>query len=187
MRGLENYVGTVEKTPTILALWHNRLSLATPILYRVAPQFSYLAVVSNSRDGKLLAKLTQAYRQANTIQVSHDKKHKALKEMVHALRQGDKVLVITPDGPRGPRYEVKPGVTLAAKHSGAQIVPMSWSCTRFWQLRTWDKFIIPKPFAKIVYLFDTPLHEGSALEDALQKLTENANLAITTDLKQWPR
>ena len=72
----------------------------------------------------------------------------SLKEMVNKLRNGYDV-VVTPDGPRGPRYRLKKGAVLLAKHEKIPIILASVTFARYWQLNSWDKFILPKPFSKI--------------------------------------
>ena len=71
----------------------------------------------------------------------------ALVEMVALARRGYD-LAVTPDGPRGPRYEVKPGVIALAQHTGVPILPISYHLNRRLQLRSWDGFLIPLPFGR---------------------------------------
>jgi hypothetical protein len=76
--------------------------------------------------------------------------------MVARLRDGDEVAV-TPDGPRGPRHEFAPGVLVAAQRSGAPIVGVVARVDRAWRLRSWDRFEIPKPFARITVAYSEPV------------------------------
>ena len=155
--GLEQFHQIASKKKCILMLWHNRLALVAEILYRYAPQFLYAAFVSNSRDGKSLDVLAKSYSIGKTIRVPHNAKHKALRKMINHLKYSKEIVIVIPDGPKGPRYEVKPGIAVAAKESKACIVPLTWSSTKFWQLNTWDKMILPKPFSTIVVSLGTPI------------------------------
>jgi lysophospholipid acyltransferase (LPLAT)-like uncharacterized protein len=135
--------------PCILALWHNRIVLMEYTLLRHGcPNRKYLAVISNSRDGRLIERATKKYPQGGVVRIPHNKRSQGLRTMVERLRRGD-VLMLTPDGPRGPKYQAKPGIVYAAKQSEATIVPLCWKADRYWQFSSWDSFMIPKPFSKV--------------------------------------
>lgn len=68
---------------------------------------------------------------------------------------------ITPDGPKGPRHEVADGVVIMAQKTGAKVVLVRIIPTKYWQLRSWDRFIIPKPFGTLNYYTTAPLELGS--------------------------
>lgn len=157
VKGLEAFCAIAEKERCILMLWHNRLAMAPFILFRYAPQFIYAAFVSKSRDGELLSAVVHSYKAGRTIRVPHNSRHQALKELIQHLKEKKEVIIITPDGPRGPRYEMKPGIALAAKETQAHVIPLDWSCNRMWELKTWDKLRIPKPFSKITISFEPAL------------------------------
>jgi len=154
--GLENLVETAARERCILMLWHNRLAIMAEILARYAPDLFYCAFISKSRDGELLAILAESYSKGRTLRVPHNAKHQALSKMISQLKKNEDVMVVTPDGPKGPRYQIKPGIILAAKESDAKIIPVSWSANNFFQLKTWDGFMIPKPFSKILISFGKP-------------------------------
>jgi lysophospholipid acyltransferase (LPLAT)-like uncharacterized protein len=98
----------------------------------------------------------------------------ALIGMKKALREGFDVCV-TPDGPRGPRYEVQPGVIKIAQSTGAEIIPIHIRYRAAWRLKTWDRFVIPKPFSRVSVVFDKPHRIPPDLDDAG---FENARLAL---------
>jgi lysophospholipid acyltransferase (LPLAT)-like uncharacterized protein len=64
--------------------------------------------------------------------------------------------VITPDGPRGPAYELGPGIIFLAQKSGAAVLPMNLEFSRCWRLGSWDRFIVPQPFSKVRILINPP-------------------------------
>lgn len=156
-QGIEHLVSTASTTPCILAFWHNRLGMVIEILKRAAPQFRYAAMISKSKDGEIISVIAESYSHGRSIRVPHNKRAFALKEMIRDLKIGKEVIVITPDGPRGPLYSVKPGILLAAQEASAYIIPLSWKADRAWHFKTWDRMILPKPFSKIDVIMGAPI------------------------------
>jgi lysophospholipid acyltransferase (LPLAT)-like uncharacterized protein len=142
-------------SPCIIALWHNKLLLA-PLLPSCFKNTIFAVVASKSRDGLLLGAFAKTYQKVHVIHVGHQSRQAALLEIVDEL-QNSTVVIITPDGPRGPLYEVKGGIAFSAQKSGASIVSMQWHASRTWKLSTWDKLEIPKPFSKVVVTFKEPI------------------------------
>lgn len=141
--------------PLIIAFWHNQIALA-PILRRLMPNRPLRLVISNSRDGRKLATFAKLYSDVAVTFVPHNKRREALAEMVAVLQEQKEVLLITPDGPRGPLYQVKPGVIYSAKETGARVIAMRWKVDRFWQFQSWDKMRLPKPFSRVSLCFEPP-------------------------------
>ncbi len=178
IQGLDHFVNTASQGPCILSLWHNRLALLPEIMTKSAPQFIYTAFISKSRDGDSLALLTQSYSVGRVLRVAHNARHHALNQMIQRLKQCGEIMLITPDGPRGPRYEVKPGIIVAAQEAEAKVVPFSWQVNRAWELSTWDKMLIPKPFSKITVSF------GPALSFTKSSTTDTDLKRETTRLQE---
>jgi lysophospholipid acyltransferase (LPLAT)-like uncharacterized protein len=177
IEGIERFVKHASEEKCILMLWHNRLSMVAEILNKHAPQFIYTAFISKSRDGEPLAILASSYKSGKTIRVPHNARHRALKQVIVSLKTHQEVIVITPDGPRGPRYQVKPGIALAAKETQATIVPFSWKADRYWELKTWDGLRFPKPFANIQVVLGEPIKangEASFDLEALQSKLQSS-------------
>lgn len=158
IRGLDTFIKTGKAHPCILMLWHNNLVIAPEILNSFAPNFLYAAFISNSRDGEPLAILTESYILGRAQRVPHNNRHAALHAMINTLREQNEIAVITPDGPRGPKYVLKPGVVMAAKAADAYVVPFRWTASKLWELNTWDGMKIPKPFSQITVTFDPAIH-----------------------------
>jgi lysophospholipid acyltransferase (LPLAT)-like uncharacterized protein len=179
VEGMEEFLAHAGKESCILLLWHNRLMLVSTVFLKHAPHCTYTAFISQSRDGEPLALFTNSHKNGRSIRVRHNAKHEALKEMIDRLKKSQDVLIVTPDGPRGPRYEVKPGVAVAAQETGAKIFTFSWSADRFWQLNSWDQMIVPKPFATIHAVIGSPLHlSQSDTKERHSKTLEEALLGI---------
>lgn len=193
VQGLALFTHEAKHKKCILMLWHNRLLLLPEILHCYAPQFLYRAVISKSRDGELITMMTESYSEGRTLRVAHNARREALANMINHLKTHGEVLVVTPDGPRGPRYEVKPGVAIAAQEADASVVPMTWSASSSWQLKTWDKLIIPKPFSRLSIVIGEPIallpvkdpvtHTTTQLQEALLHLDQCACLSVN----HWPK
>lgn len=154
----ENLLNAAKRGPTLLMLWHNRLVAIGPILLRAYKKLTFCAFISNSRDGEIVAQYTKSYSRGSVIRVPHNAKGEALKLMIARLKLSKDVLVITPDGPKGPLYQVKPGIAIAAKEAGAAIIPFDWQAKSYWELKTWDRMRIPKPFTTIDATFGEPIY-----------------------------
>ena len=135
----------------IMACWHQA---QLPFIYTHRGQ-GIRVLVSYHADGELLARLLEGlgYR---TVRGSTTRGGaSALKGLVRLARAGHD-LAITPDGPRGPRYKVQPGVITLARLTGLPILRGAWAASRVWEFRSWDRFRIPKPFARIVAIHGGP-------------------------------
>lgn len=177
--GLEEFKSTAAKGRCILLIWHNRIALTCEFFKKFAPEISYSAFLSNSRDGEPISRIIQSYRNASSIRVSHHSRHNALRNVISCLKNSKELVIITPDGPRGPRYKIKAGVVVAAKAAAANIIPYTWKADRFWQFNTWDQFRIPKPFSTITIILGQtliPTEEISDSEAVLRLETAMQNL-----------
>lgn len=181
--GLDNFTSVARQSPCILMLWHNRMVALPHALYNNARQFNYTAFISKSRDGDPLALIVESYKMGHALRVPHNARHKALGQMINQLDKAGEIMMITPDGPRGPRYEVKPGIVLAARESAAKIVPFSWDADRVWTLKTWDGMMIPKPFSKVKVTFGSPIALGKDEEMDVERETEKLRLALFSIVK----
>lgn len=136
--------------PIIMACWHGEL-LMIPYAYttfRKTPHVKLL--ISEHFDGNLIAK-TLSFFKFETIRGSSTRGGaKALIKSIKELKNGYD-LGITPDGPRGPRHEVSNGIIIMAQKAKANIVLVEIKPSSYWQLGSWDKFVIPKPFGTIDY------------------------------------
>jgi lysophospholipid acyltransferase (LPLAT)-like uncharacterized protein len=142
----ENYIG---------AVWHNRLLIFPLVLRRFFPNRDGAALISASRDGDLLADAIQRFGYDVVRGSSSRLGASAIRQLTDVLASGRDV-VITPDGPRGPAYELGPGIIFLAQKSGAEVLPMNLEFSRCWRLGSWDRFIVPRPFAKVRVLVDQP-------------------------------
>jgi lysophospholipid acyltransferase (LPLAT)-like uncharacterized protein len=167
----------------IAVLWHNRLLLISFALKKFLPQRHGAGLISASRDGDLVADLTQRFGfdavRGSTSRLGAS----AILELGNVLASGRDIF-ITPDGPRGPAYELRPGVVFLAQKTGAGVVPVNFEYSSCWRVKSWDRFILPRPFAKVRFVIgaahrvkstDTPEQfelERQRLEAAMMSLVE---------------
>jgi lysophospholipid acyltransferase (LPLAT)-like uncharacterized protein len=148
---LHDTVGYFERrsrTPFLVGVWHNRI-LILPPFFRAHRQGQRLCVLTSaSRDGGLLSAVVQRFGLEAVRGSSSRRGSAALRELQAKLATGCDV-IITPDGPRGPRYVVSPGLPFLAAQTGHQILRLHVEYARYWELKSWDRFRIPRPFSQV--------------------------------------
>jgi lysophospholipid acyltransferase (LPLAT)-like uncharacterized protein len=158
----------------IWVFWHNRLFVIPHLLNRYLPQRPGSALTSASKDGEILAAFLQRFHIRPIRGSSSRRGAAALLEMRRLVAQGCDV-AITPDGPRGPRYHLNSGPIALAQKTGALVMPIRVQYSRFWQLKSWDAFRIPKPFARVDITL-LPLHSVPPTESETAFEVERARL-----------
>ncbi|WP_297442424.1 lysophospholipid acyltransferase family protein [Sulfurimonas sp.] len=156
--------------PVIFACWHGEL-LMLPYLYKYYRKTPHAKVlISPHFDGKIISK-TVKYFGLDTIAGSSDKSPtKVLIQAIRSLKEGYDI-GITPDGPKGPRHEVSNGIIMMAQKTKAKILLLEIKPTKYWQLNSWDKFIIPKPFGTLHYYATTELDiSDMSMEEARSRI-----------------
>jgi lysophospholipid acyltransferase (LPLAT)-like uncharacterized protein len=134
---------------TIFCFWHTALLPVFYYLRKTRPA----VLVSSSRDGQRLSAVLERWGYTLVRGSSTKGGNEAVIECVQKLEE-DKNLLITPDGPRGPALEAKFGAAKIALNTGALVIPLAVSTNRSWRIRSWDRFTIPKPFARIRLTFN---------------------------------
>jgi len=158
----------------VFLLWHEAL---LPLLWQHRGQ-GVAIVVSEARDGQYLSDLAASLGYHAVRGSSTRGGARALLGAVRELQAGCSI-AFTPDGPRGPRRELKPGVIAAAQRGGAVIVPIHAEADRAWRLHSWDRLMIPQPLARVLITYGRPfgIKTGEAgfaegLEQAALRLDE---------------
>jgi hypothetical protein len=134
--------------PLAMVIWHNRVFLGAEIFRRFRWQRPVHGLISTSRDGAWSAAF---FRLAGLHAVRGSSKrggHAAARELVEVLRAGHDV-GITPDGPRGPKYDFKSGTVVVARRSGASVLLVGGRFESAWRLPTWDGLYVPRPFSRV--------------------------------------
>jgi len=136
-----------------LALWHGEL---LPLVWYHRNQ-GIAALISSHADGEIIARVVQSLGYQPIRGSTSRGGVRALVEAVTELRAGRDV-AFTTDGPRGPRRVSAPGVGVAAAKAGVSVVPVGAHVTRAWVFRSWDRFVVPKPFATIIVRYGGVIH-----------------------------
>lgn len=151
-----HFSNVLDEEPKIFACWHGELLLLPYLYFHYRKKPNAKVVISSHFDGKLIAK-TVKYFGLDTIAGSSNRNPaRALIQALKTLKEGSDI-GITPDGPKGPRHEVSDGLIIMAQKTGAKVVLLNIKPTKFWQLDSWDEFIIPKPFGTLHYYATEPL------------------------------
>ncbi len=161
--------------PVILVMWHNRIFSCPPAWAKGCGWYRQcVALTSASKDGEMVARALGVFGIKAARGSSSRRGAAALVALKRALKDGQDVC-ITPDGPKGPIYEVQPGVIKLAESSGIPLVTLNAHFGSSWRLKTWDRFVIPKPFSQLEVSFGAPIHVKKGLspqefEEERQKL-----------------
>lgn len=147
---------TPEAARVVLTLWHGQM---LPILW--AHRQPTGVMISEHKDGEIIARIVETFGFFGVRGSSSRGGTRALLEAVQVLKRGAD-MAITPDGPRGPRHSFAPGALVLAHRAGASVVSLVAHVDRKWQLRSWDGFEIPKPFARVTIEYGEPVR----LDDA---------------------
>ncbi len=166
--GFENYERAMALPGRLATLWHGRMLVPM----RAHANHGHRVLVSPSDDGSLVTMLLERFGYATIRGSSNKNPARALREMVEYLAGGG-TIVITPDGPRGPRHSVNPGPAWIASATGYPIIPCGFVCDRAWHLRSWDHFTIPKFGARVALVYGELLFVPSdASDEHLREATQ---------------
>ena len=170
-----------EAPPVIFCLWHNRLATSM-VVYRRHPG-KIAALISASKDGALLAAVLGRFGVEHVRGSSSRRGAQALLELTSRAQMGYN-LAVTPDGPKGPRYIVQPGVIALAQLSGLPIIPVTCNTRRKLCLKSWDGFQIPFPFSRCELILNEPIHVPREADEAVR---EERRRKLETRLRQSAR
>jgi lysophospholipid acyltransferase (LPLAT)-like uncharacterized protein len=175
---LANYMRKSE--PVALVLWHNRLFLAAEIVRRFRQGRASYALVSASQDGAWLTAFFSIAGMRTVRGSSSRLGREAASALVDMLRAGHDV-GITPDGPRGPCYDLKPGGVIVARRARVPVLLIGCEFTSAWRLRSWDRFYVPKPFSRVRMRCEVLMPEQLADRDRGLELMRDRLLALNPD------
>jgi lysophospholipid acyltransferase (LPLAT)-like uncharacterized protein len=135
----------------VFSLWHGHL---LPLLWHHRDE-GVVVLISEHKDGEMVARAATSLGFGLIRGSTTRGAGRALISMVRALESGVEI-AITPDGPRGPARKFAPGALVAAQRSGSLILPVAMAADRAWRLKSWDGFLIPKPFARVTVAYADP-------------------------------
>ncbi|MGW8168794.1 MAG: lysophospholipid acyltransferase family protein [Sulfurovaceae bacterium] len=166
-----HYITPINDGQYIWACWHGELFISPQAYRKLHPKQNAYAIASAHKDGMIVAN-TIKHLNIEPIKGSTSKGGaRALLEAMSCLKNGNEVL-ITPDGPKGPRHYLNDGVISLAQKLKLPICTINYKASSYWQFDSWDKFVVPKPFCKIdIYTQSITLDEleHNDAKKALQK------------------
>ena len=170
VEGVAHLEGALARAPSLVpCYWHqHQLYCGKYLVEQRERGLTVGWLISPSVDGELGAMMVRRFGGAVIRGSSTHTGARALRDYYQALVQQDISPIITPDGPRGPRFKFKPGALLLAQMSGRPILPMSYAASRAWRIK-WDRFVIPVPFSRIVIAIGPPCY--------VPRVTDSAALA----------
>jgi len=173
-RGLER-----KKRPVIYVFWHGRM-LFFPFFYRFANRYTLL--VSPSRDGELVSHIARLFGFFSVRGSGYEGGARALRQLIRILKQGHSIGIIG-DGSRGPVCQAQKGIIRLAGISGAALLPITYGASRKIVFRSWDRFYLPLPFARVKVVYGRPLNIPRGInpeeEEALRLELEARLIALT--------
>lgn len=188
VHGAQHLDGLIEADrAALLCCWHQRLTYCVGWLLAARPRgLNPGFLVSPSRDGELIAAVVGGLGAVVLRGSANRTGARAFRDMYATLKTGVSP-IIAADGPHGPARQAKPGTPMLAQMTKAPMLPVTFAADRYWQLGSWDRMIIPKPFARVVIVIgepltcqrgDTPETVAVDLGERLDGLTHDADAGI---------
>jgi lysophospholipid acyltransferase (LPLAT)-like uncharacterized protein len=188
VRGVDRLREARESSPdgrVIFCCWHGRL---LPLVLLVRGRGMRI-LVSRHRDGEILARVTE---RLGFRPIRGSTRRGGARALLEALRAGGGAdLALTPDGPRGPRERFGQGAVFLASRSGLPLVPVGCAARPAWQLRSWDAFQVPRPFARVRVVCGAPVmvpsRADAALRERLRRDAEGELASASREAEAWER
>jgi lysophospholipid acyltransferase (LPLAT)-like uncharacterized protein len=160
-----HYINDIGEEQHVCVCWHGELFMSPQAYRHIHKKHPASAIISSHFDGSLIAS-TLSLLNIRPLRGSSRKGAKqVLIQAFRSIKSGEEVL-ITPDGPKGPRHSMSDGAIGIALKSKLPIFVMNFQAKHYWQLSSWDKFVIPKPFTKVDFYIQSISLEGMELEAA---------------------
>ena len=171
IEGEEHLAQAMSQAPSLVpCYWHqHQLFCAKYLLEQRARGLSVGWLISPSVDGEIGAMMVRRVGGRVIRGSSSHTGARALRDYYQALVQEKVSPVVTPDGPKGPRFKFKPGAILLGRMSGRPILPMAYAASHAWLIK-WDKFVIPWPFSRIVIAVGPPRYVPRTSDGGLEPL-----------------
>lgn len=155
----------------VCVCWHGELLMSPQAYRKIHKKHPASAIISSHFDGSLIASTLKMLKIRPLRGSTKKGARQVLLQAFKSIKSGEEVL-ITPDGPRGPRHSMSDGAIGIALKSNLPIFVMNYKAAHYWQLKSWDRFVIPKPFTKVDFYIQSLSLEGMDLEEAKKYLSE---------------
>ena len=164
--------------PIIPCYWHQMLIFGSWYMRKLQKRGLKIGfLISPSVDGEVPARIVQSWGAVAIRGSSNRTGARALKDMYNTIAKDKISPVTTSDGPTGPVHKFKQGAVLLAQLTQSPMLPIAYTASRCWELKTWDKFIIPKPFSRIIIAVGEP-HNISKKLNAEQMEDERVKMEV---------
>ncbi|RLA67725.1 MAG: hypothetical protein DRQ78_02315 [Epsilonproteobacteria bacterium] len=172
-----HFLNPISEEQSVCVSWHGELFMSPQVYRHVRKNRPASAIISTHTDGSLIANTLKFLSIRPLRGSSRRRAAKVLIEAFRSIKEGEEVL-LTPDGPKGPRHHMSDGAVAIALKSKLPIIMMNSHAKHFWQLKSWDQFIIPKPFTTLNIYIQSVSLDGMDLNEAkallLQKMLEHS-------------
>lgn len=166
-----HFVSPVSDAQHVCVCWHGELFMSPQAYRKIHKKQPASAIISSHFDGSLIAGALQLLHIRPLRGSTKKGARQVLLQAFKSIKQGEDVL-ITPDGPQGPRHSMSDGAVGIALKSGLPIFIMNFTAEHCWQLKSWDRFVIPKPFTRVDFYLKSVSLEGMGFEEAKDYLSE---------------
>ncbi len=162
----------ISNEPFIAALWHGDLLLQAFPYHKIRKTPRIKLIISDHFDGKIISKVMHFFSFDTIHGSSNRNAARVLIQAIKSLKNGYDI-GMTPDGPKGPRREVADGIVVMSQKTKSDIVTFNCVPSSYWQLKSWDKFVIPKPFGELDFYVGEPFSvDGLSIEEAKKVVKE---------------
>ena len=165
-----HFITEIGEEQHVCVCWHGELFMSPQAYRHIHKKHAASAIISSHFDGSLIASTLKLLNIRPLRGSSRKGAKQVLMQAFRSIKSGEEVL-ITPDGPRGPRHSMSDGVIGISLKSKLPIFVMSFQAKSYWQLNSWDKFVIPKPFTKVDFYIQSISLDGMELEEAKKYLS----------------
>ena len=166
-----HFITPIGEEQHVCVCWHGELFMSPQAYRHIHKKHKASAIISQHFDGSLIAATLNLLGIRPLRGSSRKGAHQVLLQAFKSIKKGEEVL-ITPDGPRGPRHHMSDGAIGIALKSKLPIFVMNFTAESFWQFKSWDKFVIPKPFTKVDFYIQSISLEGMELDEAREYLSD---------------
>ncbi len=164
-----HFISPVGDEQHVCVCWHGELFMSPQAYRKIHKKHKASAIISSHFDGSLIASTLNMLGIRSLRGSSSKGARQVLLQAFKSIKSGEEVL-ITPDGPRGPRHHMSDGAIGIALKSKLPVFVMNYRAEKYWQLKSWDKFVIPKPFTKVDFYLQSISLEGMKLDEAKEYL-----------------
>jgi len=166
-----HFITEIGEEQHVCVCWHNELFMSPQAYRMIHKKQPASAIISSHFDGSLIASTLNMFKIRPLRGSTRKGARQVLLQAFKSIKNGEEVL-ITPDGPRGPRHSMSDGAIGIALKSKLPIFVMNYTAKSYWELGSWDRFVIPKPFTKVDFYIQSISLEGMAMDEAKLYLSE---------------